>query len=306
MSPGLAWVDGASGFIGSHLTAHLRAVGWEVEEASVRVGRPIALPHGATVFHLAGLAHDAGADPQGLMRANRDLTLAVYEAAVAAEARAFVHVSSAAVLGGGRDDPADENAPMRPQGAYAASKAEAEAALRQSQGRVPIAIARPPLVYGPGVKANFLRLLQWLTKRRPVPGVAAAGRRSLVSIANLTHALETIGRATPTQDRCRIWHVRDGEDVTFDELCRLLGKGLMRRHASGRCRHGSQRWALRLCVSAAVRARSMRCASTTRHCAANFFGSPRSRWPRGLGAWRGGICRRQATGEPSSDLATPA
>ena len=175
MSPGLAWVDGASGFIGSHLTAHLRAVGWEVEEASVRVGRPIALPHGATVFHLAGLAHDAGADPQGLMRANRDLTLAVYEAAVAAEARAFVHVSSAAVLGGGRDDPADENAPMRPQGAYAASKAEAEAALRQSQGRVPIAIARPPLVYGPGVKANFLRLLQWLTKRRPVPGVAGAG-----------------------------------------------------------------------------------------------------------------------------------
>ena len=226
MSTGLAWVDGASGFIGSHLTVHLRAVGWEVEEASVRVGRPIALPHGATVFHLAGLAHDAGADPQGLMRANRDLTLAVYEAAVAAEARAFVHVSSAAVLGGGRDDPADENAPMRPQGAYAASKAEAEAALRQSQGRVPIAIARPPLVYGPGVKANFLRLLQWLTKRRPVPGVAAAGRRSLVSIANLTHALETIGRATPTQARCRIWHVRDGEDVTLDELCRLLGEEL--------------------------------------------------------------------------------
>ena len=226
MSTGLAWVDGASGFMGSHLTAHLRAVGWEVEEASVRVGRPIALPHGATVFHLAGLAHDAGADPQGLMRANRDLTLAVYEAAVAAEARAFVHVSSVAVLGGGRDDPADENAPMRPQGAYAASKAEAEAALRQSQGRVPIAIARPPLVYGPGVKANFLRLLQWLTKRRPVPGVAGAGRRSLVSIANLTHALETIGRATPTQARCRIWHVRDGEDVTFDELCRLLGEGL--------------------------------------------------------------------------------
>ena len=226
MSSGLAWVDGASGFIGSHLTAHLRAVGWEVEEASVRVGRPIALPHGATVFHLAGLAHDAGADPQGLMRANRDLALAVYEAAVAAEARAFVHVSSAAVLGGGRDDPADENAPMRPQGAYATSKAEAEAALRQSQGRVPIAIARPPLVYGPGVKANFLRLLQWLTKRRPVPGIAGAGRRSLVSIANLTHALETIGRATPTQARCRIWHVRDGEDVTFDELCRLLGEGL--------------------------------------------------------------------------------
>lgn len=226
MSLGLACVDGASGFIGSHLTAHLRAVGWEVEEASVRAGRPIAMPQGATVFHLAGLAHDAGADGRTLMRANRDLTLAAYEAAVLAEARAFVHVSSATVLGRGHDVPADERAPLNPAGAYAVSKAEAEMALREAVGGVPVAIVRPPLVYGAGVKANFLRLLGWIARRRPVPVVANAGRRSFVSVGNLTHALDAIARATPTQEPCIIWHVRDGADVAFDELCRRLGDAL--------------------------------------------------------------------------------
>ena len=160
------------------------------------------------------------------MRANRDLTLAVYEAAVAAGARAFVHVSSATVLGGGNDAPMGETAPLHPVGAYAVSKAEAEAALRRAEGHVPVAVVRPPLVYGPGVKANFLRLLRWLAKRRPVPRIANAGRRSFVSVANFAHALDTIGRATPAQEGCRIWHVRDGEDVTFGELCRRLGRAL--------------------------------------------------------------------------------
>lgn len=226
MRPGLAWVDGAGGFIGSHLTAHLRSVGWRVEEASVRAGQAISVPAGATVFHLAGLAHDVGADEKALMRANRDLTLAVYEGAIRAGAHAFVHVSSAVVLGPGHEVPANENAPLRPRGAYAVSKAEAETVLLREQGSVPLAIVRPPLVYGPGVKANFLRLLGWVARRRPVPAIAQAGPRSLVSVANLTHALDTIARATPAQERCRIWHVRDGEDVTFDELCRRLGDAL--------------------------------------------------------------------------------
>ena len=178
------------------------------------------------MFHLAGLAHDGGADEQALMRANRDLTVAVYEAAVSAKARAFVHVSSAVVLGGGHDVPADESAPLDPVGAYAVSKAEAEVALQEGVGSVPVAIVRPPLVYGPGVKANFLRLLRWVAGRRPVPEIANAGQRSFVSVANLTHALDTIARATPTQEPCRIWHVRDGEDVTLDELCRRLGDAL--------------------------------------------------------------------------------
>lgn len=226
MSLGVAWVDGASGFVGSHLTAHLRAAGWDVEEASVRAARPIVMPRGATVFHLAGLAHDAGADGQALMRANRDLTVAAHEAAVAADARAFIHVSSATVLGGGQEAPVDESAPLNPAGAYAVSKAEAEVALQEAAGGVPVAIVRPPLVYGAGVKANFLRLLGWVARRRPVPVVANAGRRSFVSVANLTHALDAIAQATPTQEPCRIWHVRDGEDVAFDELCRRLGEAL--------------------------------------------------------------------------------
>lgn len=178
------------------------------------------------MFHVAGLAHGGGADAQALMRANRDLTMAVHEAAVAANARALVHVSSAAVLGAGHDVPADERTPLLPVGAYAASKAEAEVALLQGVGPVPVAIVRPPLVYGPGVKANFLRLLRWLARRRPVPGIAHAGLRSFVSVANLVDALDIIGRATPTQEPCRIWHVRDGEDVAFDELCRRLGDAL--------------------------------------------------------------------------------
>ncbi len=184
------------------------------------------MPRGATVFHLAGLAHDAGADGQALMRANRDLTVAAHEAAVAADARAFIHVSSATVLGGGQEAPVDEGAPLDPAGAYAVSKAAAEVALQEAAGGVPVAIVRPPLVYGAGVKANFLRLLGWIARRRPVPVVANAGRRSFVSAANLTHALDAIARATPTQEPCRIWHVRDGEDVTFDELCRRLGDAL--------------------------------------------------------------------------------
>lgn len=222
-----AWIDGASGFLGTHLSALLVARGWDVTAASVRPGSPAAIPADATVFHLAGLAHDGGrGGGEAMMRINRDLTLSLQRKAAAAGARAFVFVSSAAVLGDGRVEPAAPDARPRPAGAYAESKAAAEAALLASAASLPLAIVRPPLVHGTGVKANLLRVLGWLGRGRPFPAARNAGLRSLVSAANLASALEAIARATPGQRRPRIWHVTDGEDVAFPELCRRLCRAL--------------------------------------------------------------------------------
>ena len=230
-----ALVTGASGFIGSHLVRHLQRTGWRVgtvrarlREGSEATPEPADVA-GRVVFHLGGIAHRQ-ARIQDQMAANRDLTDGLYDWAAKADAQGFVFVSTSKVLGDSSTAPLGPHAPRRPQGAYAESKAAAETALLAAHRRhgLPLAIVRPPLVYGPGVKANLGLLLRALAHGIPLPLASATAPRSYVSVAGLTSALAAIGAALRHRADPEIWHVTDGNDVSTAALCRTLAGHLGR------------------------------------------------------------------------------
>jgi len=246
-------VTGAHGFVGRALCAALVSRGFPVT-GIVRRSEPLASgvlpwvfegqdfagiaeawrlagPACDCVIHLAARVHmmqESAADPLAEYRAaNVDGVLRVAEAAVQAGVRRFVFVSSVKALGD-----ADRGVPWREDDLpleldpYGSSKREAEQALLdfgRSSG-LEVVIVRPPLVYGPGVRANFLRLLSVVGKRLPLPLGAVKARRSLVSVQNLVDALMLCAshEAAPG----KIFHVTDGVDLTTAELVRTMGRML--------------------------------------------------------------------------------
>jgi nucleoside-diphosphate-sugar epimerase len=194
-------VTGAGGFIGRHLCAELAARGHAV----------LASSSGAdAVVHLANIAH-ARAPEAELRRVNVDGTLERAREAAAAGARRFVYLSSALAAGA-----ADR---------YGRSKLAAEQGLAQLRG-IEVVILRPPLVYGPGVKANFLALMRAISRGVPLPLASIDNRRSLVYVGNLVDAV--IRCLESPQAAGRNLGVSDGASVSMPQLCRRLGEALGR------------------------------------------------------------------------------
>lgn len=247
-------VTGASGFVGRELAATLsRLPGIEVRAAvrGVCSGLPpgVEIHRGAdlerqpdwsaalggceAVVHLAARVHrlhEAGADAV-YRRVNTEGTLALARQAVAAGARRFVFLSSVKVNGERTEEgrafgPQDEPRPLDP---YGASKAKAEAGLRElaDGSGLEVLIVRAPLVYGSGVKANFQRLLEWVHRGWPLPFGAVRNRRSLVSVWNLCDLLGHL--ATDARARGGTFMVSDGEDLSTPELIRRTARAMGRR-----------------------------------------------------------------------------
>jgi len=193
-------VTGAGGFIGSHLCPALAAAGHELR-ASVEGCD--------AVVHLANIAHTS-ASAADLQRVNVEGTIAQARAALAAGARRFVYLSSIKAA--------------QPDDAYGRSKLRAEQALLGLANLEPV-ILRPPLVYGPRVKANFLALLRAVDRGWPLPLASIENRRSLVYVGNLVDAiLACLGG--PAQGRT--YAVSDGAPVSTPQLCRAIGRALGR------------------------------------------------------------------------------
>jgi nucleoside-diphosphate-sugar epimerase len=109
---------------------------------------------------------------------------------------------------------------------YAISKWEAEQALYQvsAETDLEVVIIRPPLVYGPGVKGNFLSMLDWLSRGFPLPLGAIRNQRSLVGIDNLVDLILTCMDHPAAANKTFL--VSDGEDLSTTELMRRLGAAL--------------------------------------------------------------------------------
>ncbi|RMG29701.1 MAG: NAD-dependent epimerase/dehydratase family protein [Gammaproteobacteria bacterium] len=231
MSAARPWlVTGATGFVGRHLVAALRA---DAEPVRALVRAPGAsLPdgvarhvgdllqpaslHGAGagvrgVFHLAGYAHALHADAERARRVNVEGTRALLVALEAEGAPPVVYVSSVKATGRHPRECLDEAAATPPDGLYGRLKREAEALVLDYGRRTGahVAILRPALVYGPGVKGN-LAALYAAVRRGRFPLLPETGQcRSLVDVRDLVAALR-LAMTRPTA-RGRVYHVTDGE-----------------------------------------------------------------------------------------------
>ncbi len=197
----------------------------ETGELSASTDWSAALRDVDTVFHLAARVHrvgENGGDGEAeYRRANVEASAALARQAVAAGVRRLVFVSSVKATGeASAERPLTEDDPPQPQDAYGRSKLAAEHALAVLAGQVEVSIVRPPLVYGPGVRANFLSLLKLAASGLPLPLGAARAPRSMVFIDNLVDAL--IACATRPHGSPATYFVSDGRDFSVAELIALL------------------------------------------------------------------------------------
>jgi nucleoside-diphosphate-sugar epimerase len=189
------------------------------------------------VVHLAAHVHveDSRADPALAMRVNCAGTLRLAEAARHAGVNRFLFLSSVKVNGEASDDaPFREDDAPRPEGAYARSKWAAEqalAALAAEDGPAAAAsetvMLRPPLVYGPGAKANFRALVRLCLLGVPLPFGAIDNQRSLIYSGNLADAIACV-LAAPPRRGCRTYLLRDGTDLSTADLVRRIAAGINR------------------------------------------------------------------------------
>ncbi len=189
-----------------------------------------------TVIHLVARVHVMQDEDSNPLEAFRSVNTAGAEhlarAAAASGVKRLVYVSSIKVNGeitvkGHQYSESNDPAPHDP---YSISKWEAEQALwrvAQETG-MEVVIVRPPLVYGAGVKGNFIQLLKVLAKQIPLPLASVCNQRSLVYVENLSDALVIC--ATHPAAAGQTYLVSDGEDVSTSELLRCLG-GAMGRPA---------------------------------------------------------------------------
>lgn len=186
-----------------------------------------------SVVHLAARVHvmrDRSTDPLAAYTAtNVDGTLRVARAALAHGARRLVFVSSikaVAETDGGA--PLTELAQPTPSDPYGRSKLAAEQALwlLGKETGLEIVVVRPPLVYGPGVGANFLQMMNAVSRGLPLPLGGVDARRSLIYTDNLADALMRCTTDARAANSC--FHVADGDDLSVAQLLRALGIHLAR------------------------------------------------------------------------------
>ena len=203
------------------------------------------------VVHLAARVHvmnETYADALAKFRhANVAATALLAESAAAAGVRRFVFVSSVKV--NGEETPRDgafrsTDAPC-PHDPYGVSKLEAERELQRITGAfgMELAIVRPVLVYGPGVGANFARMMRWLCRGVPLPFGSIDNLRSLIALDNLCDLLVTCAWH-PAADG-QTFLASDQEDISTPDLLRRLGIALGRPTRLFNIPQDALRWAFR-------------------------------------------------------------
>lgn len=222
-------VTGASGFVGQQLVPEFRAQGYDLSTLSLRDGLPEALDWTglSTVVHLAGMAHQMKAiDPDTYFEVNERKTLALARAAKENHCKQFIFISTIKVHGVEETSltgPLKTDAACHPQDPYGASKYRAEEGLlAMEDDNFRVAIVRPPLVYGPGVKGNLQRLMALITKGYPLPLAGIRNKRSMVYVKNLIALI----REVANQQQRGIFFAADAYPVSTSLLIEQLISGL--------------------------------------------------------------------------------
>ncbi len=245
-------ITGANGFVGRALCKRMAADGWQVHGSIRSAKHAASLPaavktvqinsidgntdwSGAvggidTIVHLAARVHvmrDNEADSlAAFRRINVAGTARLARHAAEAGVRRFIYLSSVKVNGEESATAYTENDAPEPLDSYGKSKWEAEQVLRDvsASSEMEVIILRPPLVYGPGVKANFLQLMRIVSHGVPLPLASVHNMRSMIYLENLVDAIMTCTNHHKAAGQTFL--VSDGEDVSTAELIRRLAAAL--------------------------------------------------------------------------------
>lgn len=246
-------MTGATGFLGGHVCRAFADRGIPVRGLVRRPGSPTpvaaepwavsdirdaaalrpALAGVEAVIHLAAYVHqraipaDGDAAAAAFWAVNVEGTRTLLDVAIEAGVRDFVFVSSVKVVGEGGQVTWTEETPPMPVDAYGVTKLEAERLVRVRSAitRLHAPVLRLPLVYGPEMKANALRLFDAVARGMPLPLGAVRNRRSLLFTGNLTAAILATLQSTAGGDT---FFVSDGEDLSTPDLVREIARGLGR------------------------------------------------------------------------------
>lgn len=229
-------VTGATGFVGSHLMRSFKS--HEVATLDARlVGESSTEWHSPVdscdvLVHLAGRAHVSAKDSDSAIykTINTDLTETL-ALRLALNNKHMVFISTAVIYG-------EKSVTGRPfrvtdllhsDSPYSASKVAAEVALQKISGQSEFSftIIRPPLVYGPKVKANFLAMIKWVQSGMPLPLGSAQNLRSLVGVRNLVDLIENC--ATNPAAKNQIFNASDDQDVSTTDLLKLIARSMNKK-----------------------------------------------------------------------------
>jgi nucleoside-diphosphate-sugar epimerase len=251
MMLGTTLVTGASGFLGQQVCRSLLADGTSVRGLTrghlapplgveaVRyddlLDRPAirsALAGIENVIHLAARVHIMEASSSTALadyrRTNVEGTRVLLEESIAAGVRRFVLSSSVKAVGESTEVPWTEETVPHPQDPYGISKLEAEQVLHQlaDPAGLQASVLRLPLVYGPGMRANMLRLFDLVDRGIPLPFGLVRNRRSVIFSGNVVRAIVSVlGSPAGAGD---VFFVRDNRDLSTPELIREIAKALRR------------------------------------------------------------------------------
>ncbi len=244
-------ITGATGFVGQALCREMmaRQLVWRgfSQRGSPVLGVPtqsislapetdwrVALQGLKCVIHCAARVHQmdasAATDEQAFQRINTHGTIRLAQSAAESGVQRLVFLSSIKVMGEFTPpgQPFQHDDPAQPQDAYGRSKWDAEkglAAISKATG-LEIVVVRPPLVYGPGVGANFKALMNAVARGIPLPLANIDNRRSLIGVQNLADLLLTA--ATHPCAAGETFLASDGEDLSTPDLIRALAKAMDR------------------------------------------------------------------------------
>lgn len=242
-------ITGATGFVGRELVAEL--LGRDMSVLAV-VRRPSSLPSEArqvvvedllsgiewkevlqkidVVIHLAARVHimnETVSEPLAAFRkVNVDGTLNLAKQATESGVKRFIYISSIKVNGEMTmtDCPFRPDDTVQPIDSYGLSKHEAEQGLlaMAKSTTMEVVVIRPPLVYGPGVRANFLSMMNWMHKGIPLPFGAVNNRRSLIALDNLvSFIIQSIDHPKAANE---VFLISDDEDVSTTKLLQKVAK----------------------------------------------------------------------------------
>ncbi len=248
-------VTGASGFVGRELVGVLASGGRHSVTSIVRRSQPL-IPAGVreivvaeltaaaseatirkafegadAVVHLAAVTPGAGREQNArLAGINSDLSSKLAEIAASSGSRRFLYVSSALVFGGTSQGVLTEDSPTQRRDDYAASKLDGEDGIRSvaAKSAMEWTIIRPPLVYGPGVKASLGTLVRTVVRGFPLPlGSIVSNRRDMIGVRNLASFISVaLGHPAAANE---LFVVRDGAPVSTRALIDAIAAAAERR-----------------------------------------------------------------------------